>query len=462
LCERARHAKVNSENNESQATRISIRAANFEKGTPMFANSLLTRICSSYRRIIPAAFTTIVLLVVNTANAGPVDWLIDRVMPGSTQTIISDISPDRKFIVRIKGQIKLSDELDDVLGIGSRAIIEETRAGTTRRIVFLPDANGGANGGVKRSYYVNARATPFDAEGKRWLADMLKTLVRESAFESEKRVKNLYTKGGAEAVIAEIEQIKSGFGRGKYIEELLKIGAIDDKQFERLLKTAKPKDSSFERRQQLVSLIGKRALISVQQVAVLNAVAQMDSAFEQRGVLSALTSSLSQEPIVATAWLAVVGKMDSDFEVQSIIEEVMRAPIARGYVDAALQASLGLHGNFERANALKAILKNLPNPNDSQLTAFLNVVEKIDGDFERQNVLIELINKASLDKRGYAAVLQAINGMHADFEISNVLVTLAKKMPADSELVARYRKAARNLSDHERGQAERALDHLNL
>jgi hypothetical protein len=59
-------------------------------------------------------------------------------------------------------------------------------------------------------------------------------------------------------------------------------------------------------------------------------------------------------------------------------------------------------------------------------------------------------------------VLQAINGMHADFEIRNVLVTLAKKIPADSELVARYRKAARSLSDHERGQAEKALDHLNL
>lgn len=431
-----------------------------KRGISMIANLSCNGLDVARRCLLSFTFTALALLAVNTANAGPVDWLIDKVMPGSRQTIISDISPDRKFIVRIKGQIKLSDDLDDVLGIGSRAIIEETRAGTTRRIVFLPDASG-VNGGVKRSYYVNARATPFDAEGKRWLAEMLKTLVRESAFESEKRVKNLYAKGGAEAVIAEIEQIKSGFGCGKYIEELLKIGAIDDKQFERLLKTAKPKDSSFERRQQLVSLMGKRTLTSAQQVAVLNAVAQMDSAFEQRGVLSALTPSLSQEPAVIAAWMVAAKKMDSDFEVQSIIEEVMRAPIALGYVDAALQASLSLRGNFERANVLQAILKNLPNPTDSQLTAFLNVVEKIDGDFERQNVLIELVNKTSLDKKGYAAVLQNISGMHADFEIRNVLVTLAKKIPADGELVARYRKAARNLSDHERGQAEKALDHLN-
>ena len=32
----------------------------------------------------------------------------------------------------------------------------------------------------------------------------------------------------------------------------------------------------------------------------------------------------------------------------------------------------------------------------------------------------------------------------------------------DPELVARYRRAARNLNEHERGRAEKALDHLNM
>lgn len=404
----------------------------------------------------------VLLLSINVVHAISFDWLIDSVLPGPRQTVMSHNGPDHQFTIRIKGQMKLSDDLDDVISISSRAIIEEKRAGTKRRIVFLPDRNGGANGGVKRSYYVNSRAMPFDAEAKRWLADMLKTLVRESGFESEKRVKNLYAKGGADAVIAEMEKIDSGFGRGKYIEHLTNIAVVDERQFERLLKTAKPTDSSFERRQQLVLLMGKRTLNSGQQVAVLNSTAQMDSAFDQKGVLSTLLPSLKQEPEVAAAWAKAVGKMASDFEMQSIIVETMNAPIARGYVEAALQVALNLQGNFERANTLKAILKNLPNPTDGELDAFLAVVAKIDGDFERKNVLIELVNKTTLDKRGYTAVLQAINGMQSDFDIRNVLVTLAKKMPADGELVARYRKAARALNDHERVQAEKALDHLNL
>lgn len=404
----------------------------------------------------------VLLLSINVVHAISFDWLIDSVLPGPRQTVMSHNGPDHQFTIRIKGQMKLSDDLDDVISISSRAIIEEKRAGTKRRIVFLPDGNGGAKGGVKRSYYVNGRAMPFDAEAKRWLADMLKTLVRESGFESEKRVKNLYAKGGADAVIAEIEKIDSGFGRGKYIEHLTNIAVVDERQFERMLKTAKPTDSSFERRQQLVLLIGKRTLNSGQQVAVLNSTAQMDSVFDQKGVLSALLPSLKQEPEVAAAWAKAVGKMDSDFEMQSIIVETMNAPIARGYVEAALQVALNLQGNFERANTLKAILKNLPNPTDGELDAFLAVVAKIDGDFERKNVLIELVNKATLDKRGCTAVLQAINGMQSDFDIRNVLVTLAKKMPVDGELVARYRKAARALNDHERVQAEKALDHLNL
>ena len=39
-----------------------------------------------------------------------------------------------------------------------------------------------------------------------------------------------------------------------------------------------------------------------------------------------------------------------------------------------------------------------------------------------------------------------------------MLGDLAAKMPGDPGLLARYRAQARRLGDHERGQAERALD----
>ena len=97
-----------------------------------------------------------------------------------------------------------------------------------------------------------------------------------------------------------------------------------------------------------------------------------------------------------------------------------------------------------------------------QIEAYLHSARKIDSDFERRNALLALVERAKLDKNGYAAVLQAVGGMDSDFEVRNVLTAVAKKMPADNDLVTRYRRVARTLGDHERGQAEKALDHLML
>ena len=76
--------------------------------------------------------------------------------------------------------------------------------------------------------------------------------------------------------------------------------------------------------------------------------------------------------------------------------------------------------------------------------------------------MVKLVNRVTLDKAGYAAVLQSMRGMDSDFEICAVLTAVARKMPADRELVARYRRTARELGDFQRAQAEKALDHLNL
>jgi hypothetical protein len=55
-------------------------------------------------------------------------------------------------------------------------------------------------------------------------------------------------------------------------------------------------------------------------------------------------------------------------------------------------------------------------------------------------------------------VLDAAAGIGSDHERVELLVELARVMPADGGLITRYREVARDLSDYERGVAERALD----
>jgi F0F1-type ATP synthase delta subunit len=404
-----------------------------------------------------AVILTSLLIAAPAVHAGPIDLLVEAVTPGTT-TVIRHSSGDYHFSWRIKGNLVLTDALDDVARVSKRAVVEESSGGIKRRMLFVADANGG----VARSYFLNNKSAAIDADAKQWLARVISQMVREGAFQNEKRVAHLLKNGGADAVIAEIEQIKSGYSRKTYTQNLLAQTALSEPQFDRVLKTLRPKDSAFETRETLVALIGKRTLNAAQQTSVLESVAAMNGAFEQRGVMSALAPTLLPAPSVAAAWRAAIAKMDSDFEVRTVIEELMKSPNGAQHVMLSLQSAEALKGNFERMSALNATLAHMRKPDAAQLAAYLAIVNKIDGAFERQNVLVDLVNRAALDKAGYAAVLQSTEGMRGDFEIKNVLSAVAKKIPADGELVSRYRKIARNLGDFERGQAEKAIDHSNL
>jgi hypothetical protein len=52
--------------------------------------------------------------------------------------------------------------------------------------------------------------------------------------------------------------------------------------------------------------------------------------------------------------------------------------------------------------------------------------------------------------------------MGSQFERRQALVALAAAMPADTDLIERYRAVARDLGKVERGEAERALDRFAL
>ena len=69
----------------------------------------------------------------------------------------------------------------------------------------------------------------------------------------------------------------------------------------------------------------------------------------------------------------------------------------------------------------------------------------------------ELECAGKLGRHSLLAVLDAAEAIESDYECRALLVEVAHVMPADEQLVQRYREVAAKLSDYEREQAERAL-----
>ncbi len=408
-------------------------------------------------RSFTAAFIGAMALGAGSAQADIGDFL-SRVLSWGSSTRITLDAPDHQMRMRINGNIAFTPAEDDVQSLTGKASFEEKRNGRTQRIVFEADAAG-----IQRTYSLDGHTKPLDAEGRRWLAEAIPALLRETGLNSKERVNRLHAQGGPAKVLAEIERIQADHARGKYIKAFAAIGPLAETPLQQLLDATSPLESNFEKRSALMAIMANQTLSASHQVAVLNAVAKMDSSFEQHGVMVALAPRLATTDEVAQAWYVALSNIDSDFEKRGVIEALSRREsLTPAQILVSLRSTLKLDSDFEHANALKSIVKHLANGTFPQIEAYLYSARKIDSDFERRNALLALVERAKLDKSGYAAVLQAVGGMDSDFEVRNVLTAVAKKMPADSDLVSRYRRVARTLGDHERGQAEKALDHLML
>jgi hypothetical protein len=108
-----------------------------------------------------------------------------------------------------------------------------------------------------------------------------------------------------------------------------------------------------------------------------------------------------------------------------------------------------LDSDFEHASALVAIGRQMTTATPAQVSSYLRSAQKIDSDFERRNVLTSFVSRNPLDKSGFLAVLQAIDGMDSILKSAPCWLAIAKRMPADNELINRYRRTARSLGDHE-------------
>ncbi|MEN9866994.1 MAG: hypothetical protein RL748_2584 [Pseudomonadota bacterium] len=362
------------------------------------------------------------------------------------------------YRIQIKGQLNFTDLDDDVASLDGYAMFEENRDKKKYRIEFSNDANGK----VERHYFVDGREQALDSEGKKWLAAMIPVALRETAIDAKGRVNRLIAKGGADAVLAEVELTHNDYSQRLYLIALCKNATLNPAQQQRLLVASSRIDSDFEVRQVLQSVIKHQSLNPLAQAQLLNRVAKIDSDFEQRQVLIAITPTLHDDADVLAAWQKALAKVDSDFEVRQVLGAfAKRDKLSGAPLEAALQASMKINSDFEHRQVLVALARQMRPENAAQLSAFLKSAQKISSDFERRVTLVSLLEHGKLGKGDYLLFLDALKGMGSDFEVRTILQALAKQMPLDPALVERYRQVASTLGDFERGQAEKSLARLN-
>jgi hypothetical protein len=362
-------------------------------------------------------------------------------------------APGETLRATIDGDVTFAVDESDVARLGSGAVfeIEQRRAGITRSLRMVP-----GTGGPIREYKVDGIARTFDAEAKAWLSTAIPDIYRLSGLQAEERAARIHDRGGAAALLDEIDMLKNDFVRAAYLGQFFAQAQPDQAQIAKAYALTRAIKSDFEKRRALDTALARPALEPDHQAALLSIAVTIGSDFECAEWLIEAAGKLTVDDVRTAEWSRALRGLDSDFERKRALIAVVEhgAPRVES-VALALQSMQGMQSDFERRSVLEAASKSgVVMPDKDYLAA----VDAMASDFERREALVALVRSTAPDVPRSQNILRSVRGMSSDFERSEVLKALASAMPSDVALIEDYRAVTRAMSDFERGEAEKALD----
>lgn len=358
-----------------------------------------------------------------------------------------------RIALTMRGRVEFNAGESDIAGMDPDASFDfaDTREGVKRQLVVTV-----VDGKLVRDYRVDGEARPLDAEGRAWLAERLPHLVRESGMNADARGKRLLAAGGAPALLDEIGKINADHARRSYLQVLFANARLDDEQMRHALRTARGLNSDYETRLALSAVLASQSLSPSRLAQLLEVVASLGSDYEKTELLKELATHQPPTSAVLPAWRLALDSIGSDYERR----RVLGALLARNEPTAgriALESAREIGSDYEARQVLVAAIPQVFTEAGVR-QAWFAVLAGIGSDYEQRQALEALIAAGPVDVALATAVLDSIADIGSGHEAAATLRELAAVMPADPALIERYRAATRRLSDHERGQAEKALD----
>ena len=437
------------------------RVRNLLENTTMSLRPLSPRLRRTALALAVVAIVALPGLAITTvASEGFGDRIMSRLeLDGRQNHSYRSRSLTGEESLRLSGDVTLNDTDTNVvhLGKGARLEVDQTRDGVRRQLHVF-----GKDGVIQRRYWRNGDERPFDDEARQWLAAALPAMVRNSGINADARGKRILQRGGANALMADIAQMQTDHARASYLRVLYANATLDQAQLQQSLEIARDIDSDFELRRALQSALSSKRLAPGHREQLLGLAGEFSSDFELAELLMAIADEVPASGPAQDAWQQALSRISSDFEHRRVLEALLARPgITPGGVQVVLESAAQLGSDFELRSLLEKTARHAGG-HPAVLATYMARTGELSSDFESRQALSALIQAGPVDVATANAVLDAVGGVSSDFEAGEVLRELAARMPADQTLVNRYRAAARGLGDHERGQAEKALDRFAI
>jgi hypothetical protein len=293
------------------------------------------------------------------------------------------------FNVEIRGTIEVSDDDRDISNMSHEGYFEVTKTsfGSRRSIKITREGSV-----LIKRYYEGRTEVNFDPEGRKWLAEIMPEVVRTTTIAAESRVNRFYSKGGTQAVLAEIDIIKSDHVKSHYARLLM-----------------------------------KKPVLEKDYPAIINKVTgNMSSDHYITEFLQDNMGKLLRNEAAAEAVFAATNKMGSDHYKTQIIKEALEVqPASLESVKVALASASKINSDHYKTEVLTSLMRQ-DNLTDAVVAEMINTSKSIGSDHYRTVVLTKALER-DLSATSHQRAVESVKDIDSDHYKAQVIKSMLDK-----------------------------------
>ena len=325
--------------------------------------------------------------------------------------------------VEIQGKAEFPEDYSDVIGLseGGFVRLEEDHNGQSSRLEVRRDQSGQ----LTRRYFVNGESRALDENGRKWVAALLLTAVRQGAIDADGRVKSLMRKRGVAGVLEEITIIKSDHAKRIYFQALLKNESLNRGDLQRVAEALRT---------------------------------QIRSDYEKANLLKNSADPFLADSSLSKTYFQAVTTIESDYEQRQLLSALLkRNNLSEAVREQMLDSLANISSDYEKANLLKQGADFFLSP-ASLSNGFFKAVSTINSDYEHRLVLSALLKKDNLSATVLEQMLDSLGSISSDYEKATFLLEASRVYTGDTNLRNAFLRATETIkSEYERGRVLSAL-----
>ena len=358
--------------------------------------------------------------------------------------------------LRAEGKFEFTPDFTDLKSISSNGFfrVDVTDRGVRRQLEI--ESRGGT---LERTWRVDGRERPYDAEAKAWFASFLIELDRRTAIGVDTRLPHLVRQGGVDAVLKETAQMSSDYARNQYYEKLPTATKVSSAEAVRVLTQASSLTKSDYYLAQLVETYGRPPVQqdATTRKALIQLVDSIESDYYRSNSIEHILGTGAPTDADIDVMLGVLKRMTSDHYKAEVMKKVLRADKLDTSQQAAVASAVATVGSdYYAAEVLKTLAqKGLRD--DAVRRAYFAAVGKIASDHYQGEVLGALLSSSSLTERDLLEAVSTTKEIRSDYNRGQALERIARHTAATDKVRTAVLDAASGLSKYYAEQVRRAV-----